>query len=787
MKNETGGLLVFPVGRKLMGVTIAYLLGVWSSSVFAPDWHVSALISAAFLFFFACKKRCRKEAYAMILLCLLAVGNAVSAGCMSVSDSPTQPNTVFSGVITRIERDYRVELSDVEFSDGHETHRPVVVTLMTEENAPMPEMPKIGQRVSGEGRLFAPDEVRNPGGTDGRIRALAEGYELSGYLLPGWMAEGKARFSLAEWFRQQRQSLLKKIQLTFGNSAPLFAAVMIGEKNEIDAEMTAAMRLTGIAHILSVSGMHLNLVSAAAYAMMRLLPLGKRVKRGLRIAVLVMFTGLTGCAVGTKRALIMALMRMYSKARGLRYDRLTALSFAALAITVFSPLKAFDGGFQFSFFVVLGIALLEKPVSALKPIRFLCTYVRPLGEAVIISLCAQVAAIPMQLTLYGYIPMLSLPMNLICCLLMPLVMTGGWLVLMIGEVCEGFAAVCAQMLSVCSDLVEWLSISAAQLDWGILRLPAPGKPLLLLFAVMMMLLSGIIRFGRRRRAAFVASSLMLALLYLPRFNPADRYVQIDVGQGDASLIRSGRHAVVVDVGPESSYDLLRYLRHEGLFVDAVILSHMDEDHAGALNTLLDSEIRIDRVIAAKGSKESAASVAVIDGLHRLEESGKKLEYVEKGDAFSAAGISFDVLSPDGTLSGSNERSLLVHAHIGNQSLLLAGDLPESCEPEIVPSCDVLKVAHHGSRYASSPEFLSMANPNVALISVGGSNRYGHPHQRVLSDLQSIDAQVYRTDESGCITVYLNGNDLDVETMFDASGRNVGRRTRIFRQSDDKGD
>ncbi|MBR5224116.1 MAG: ComEC/Rec2 family competence protein, partial [Clostridia bacterium] len=692
MKIGTGSLLLFPVGRKLMGAAIAYLLGVWSSAVFAPDWRISVLVSFAFLLFFAYRKRCRKEAYAFILLCFLAAGNAASAGCLSVSDSPTLPNTVFTGTVVRIERDYRVELGGVEFLEGGSTNRNVVVTLMTEEDDPLPEMPKIGQWVSGKGRLFAQDEVRNPGGSDGRIRALANGYELSGYLLPGWTAEGEARFSLTEWFRQLRLNLLQKIRRLFGDDAPLFAAVMIGEKSEIDAEITAAMRMTGIAHILSVSGMHLNLVSEAAYVVLRLLPVGKKCARWLHVAVLVMFTGLTGCAVGTIRALLMTLMRLYAKARGLRYDRLTALSFAALVITLFSPLKAFDGGFQFSFFVVLGIALLEKPVARMKSMRLLSKHARPLGEAMTIALAAQMAAVPMQLSLYGYIPLLSLPMNLICGLIMPFVMTGGWCVLLIGTISEDLAVNCARMLSACSSAIERLSVFAAGLDWGILRLPAPDQALLLIAALMMMLASSIIRFGRLRRAAFAVSSALLLLLYLPRFDPAPRYVQLDVGQSDAALIRSGRHAAVVDVGPESSYDLLRYLRHEGLYVDAVILSHLDEDHAGALSLLLNSEIRIDRVITAKGAGENASSIAVLDALKALDASGAELDEVEAGDRLSAAGAAFDVLSPDPFLSGSNERSLLLHAQVGKHSLLLTGDLPQESEPDSVPPCDVLKVA-----------------------------------------------------------------------------------------------
>ena len=782
--NEKRRLLIFPVGRKLMGVTIAYLLGIWSGAVFAPGLWSVGLLGLMILCAVVLRARRHRSVYWLFLLFALAAGSFACNVQLSVNDLPTQPNTLISGTIVRIESDYRVMLDDVELPDGQRTHRPVVVTLMTQENEPVPPTPKVGQYVSGTGRLFAPDEIRNPGGTDGRIRALCSRYELSGYILPGWMAEGAEAFSAAECFRRLRLRLMERVERLFGDEAALFMAVMLGERSEIDAEVTAAMRLTGTAHILSVSGMHLNLISATVGMLLGFLPIGKRAKRLIHVSALVMFTGLTGFAVGTVRALIMTLMRLYAKVKGLRYDRLTALSFAALAITVCSPVKAFDGGFQFSFFVVLGITLLEKPLSALPPLRFLLRHARSFGELLIVALSAQIAAIPMQLSLYGYIPLLSLPMNLLSSLLMPLIMTGGWCVLLIGLAAEEMAMVCAQALSYAGSLFETLSVGATQLSVSILRLPAPRRGILLLVCCAMMLVSGIIRFGRLRKAAFLASVIALIVLYLPQFDPAARYVQLDVGQGDASLIRSGRHVVVVDVGPESSYDLIRYLRHEGLFVDAVVLSHLDKDHAGALKSLLSSEIDVNRVIMAEGAQDSLSSVAVMEGLRLLDEMDIEPEQVKAGDVVSAADVQMIVLSPNDTLSGSNERSLLLYVSAAGKTLLLTGDLPEDCEPEIVPPCDVLKVAHHGSRYASTPEFLSMVQPEMAIISVGASNWYGHPHERVLSDLDAVGAKVLRTDHMGCITVYLE-EELRAKTMLDPSGRNLQRVQRIFRQATEK--
>ena len=129
----------------------------------------------------------------------------------------------------------------------------------------------------------------------------------------------------------------------------------------------------------------------------------------------------------------------------------------------------------------------------------------------------------------------------------------------------------------------------------------------------------------------------------------------------------------------------------------------------------------------------------------------RIEQVQAGDVIEAAGFALRVLSPDGTLVGSNERSLALYSEVGGMTLLTLGDLPATCEMEELPDCDILKVAHHGSRYATSDALIAAATPAVAIISVG-SNSYGHPSERVLSDLAAVGAQVLRTDECGCITV-----------------------------------
>lgn len=758
MKTDLHGRkrLLLPVRRKLALAALAYLAGIYAA-VYAQLSPIWIMMLCAFLLGWAAWRLARrKSALLCIMGILLLAGNCRAGLELSLRDVPTRPGVQITGCVAAIEKPYRVYLRKAEVNGKPLAGRDVLVTLMREEEAGEDEVPvvSVGQTVSGTGRLFGQDEVRNPGGVNRRIQALVDGYELSGYILPGWTAEGSGRFSLREWFRSLRESLLMRTASVFGEQAALFQGVMLGDKSALSGEVSHAMRLTGTVHVLTVSGMHLGMIASVLSSLMRRSGIGRYARLGILGAALGFFACLTGGAAGTVRALIMALLRELARVRGKDYEPLTALSLAALLMTLVRPLWALDASFQFSFFVMLGMILLGRGVSSWinklhVPARF-----RWMLGMVSVSASAQMAALPMQLMFYGYVPVLALPMNLLCGLVMPLLLLGGWLCTLASFLPAWVYGMPAALLGRIGGWFEAVSVAAASVRHGVLRLPAPYAVSVFGFAVLMALLSAHIRFGKRRRSAAALVFVLLTVSYLLRFSPAPRYVQLDVGQGDAALFRSGRRAVLIDVGPADSYDMLRYLRHEGLGVQAVILSHLDEDHAGALGVLADSEVEIPCIVLAEGARHYEISAAVQAGLEQLEAQGTAVYEVRRGDRIGLGGLNIDVLAPDTLSPSSNAHSLLLHAQMAGASFLLTGDLPQESEPADIPDCDVLKVAHHGSGKATSRQLLEKAQPEIALISVGAGNSYGHPSRRVLDALQETGSRVLRTDETGCVTLWL---------------------------------
>lgn len=761
MKRIKQTMLLWPVRRKLMGITAAYLAGILlAQAILLPAAYTG--VFCALLTAWACfRSRRRKSALLSLMAAALLFGNFRAALELSICDEPSSPGAAIEGTVAAIEGDYRVYLDCVFVNGKASVSRPVLVTLMLDEDAQSQPPPvSAGQRISGKGRLFAQEGKRNPGGIDRRVQALCDGYELSGYILPGWTAQGEARFSLREAFRQIRVRLLERTERLFGDRAPLFQGIMLGVRDGIDAELTAALRLTGTAHILTVSGLHVTVLAAAVSFLIGLTPLGGKSGLALLSLFLAGFTLLTGGAPGTLRACLMAVLQKLARIRGQRYDPLTGLSFAALIMTLACPPWAMHASFQFSFLAVLGIHLLAKGLK-----RQLQRWihggiaVNAFVSIVAVSAGAQIAAIPMQLMLYGYVPLLALPMNILSGVFVQLALLGGWGCLLLDFALPAAAALPAGVLSAAAGAFEEMSMALSAVKWAIVRLPSPPGMCMVFFVLAMAAVSGRIFLGRIRKAAAVLALSAFLCGYLPSFRPDARYVQLDVGQGDAAVIRKGRRAVLVDVGPGDSYDMLRYLRHEGLFVDAVLLSHLDEDHAGALRTLLASEVDVPAIVVADGAFDGELSQAVAGGMDLAVQRGIPVHMVRAGDSIGIGEIDMQVLSPTPALAGSNERSMVVYARLCGRSLLLTGDLPQSCEPVILPECDILKVAHHGSKHATSDVFVNMTQPEFALISVGARNSYGHPGKRVLDALDRVGARTLRTDESGCLTLWLEGDEI----------------------------
>ncbi len=269
-----------------------------------------------------------------------------------------------------------------------------------------------------------------------------------------------------------------------------------------------------------------------------------------------------------------------------------------------------------------------------------------------------------------------------------------------------------------------------------------------------------------------------------------KMVVCDVGQGDAILIIKGRNQVLVDGGPSGEKVLACLGEHVPFWdrtIELIVLSNTDYDHLNGLSSVVE-RYEVIQFVTSDGVHSSDSLSKLID---RLDLSRIKVVAVERGDVIKVgqgdtmSQLIFEVLWPPMTnqqnvaiFSGQmdklhreqilgasakrgdlNERSVVLYLLEGGVKVLLNADSGDQTEKELIklgnlPDIDILKVGHHGSKYASTTEYLDKIKPELAVISVGAKNSYGHPTNETLDRLQQIGAQIQRTDQEGTIVIPL---------------------------------
>lgn len=256
----------------------------------------------------------------------------------------------------------------------------------------------------------------------------------------------------------------------------------------------------------------------------------------------------------------------------------------------------------------------------------------------------------------------------------------------------------------------------------------------------------------------------------PDFDKMQDFVKImDVGQADAALIYSNGCSAVIDAGLTSSADdISADLKGADIKdIDALLITHLHMDHAGALAKIAMS-FPIDNLIIP--NRDSSA-----EAMPTVNEAEKRV-VAEKGKVFTATeGMNFNIGEFEVTLlayfpdaTKENDRSIITMAKIGNKKFLFTGDAEKATEADVLAEklnidCDVLKVGHHGSNSSSTAAFLKAASPNYAAISVGKDNMYSHPSNKTIVALKNCGAEVYRTDKNGDISFYVENGNIRVET------------------------
>ena len=528
-------------------------------------------------------------------------------------------------------------------------------------------------------------------------------------------------------------------------------ALLLGRTSELDRGMVARYRRGGLYHLLVVSGLHVALAAGLVLWTLRCLGVFGKKRDALVLSAVLLFVLVAGANPPAVRAGIVGAVLLAARLLERPIPPLQTIGLSALVLFAAAPAQIFSIGTVLTFAAVLGIALFTVPIRARLPARpaFLFT-----GLAA--ALAAQAGTAPILLWRFNVVSAgawltapLSIPLS------SAMIAAGG---LLLAFFAAGvYPAPLVFLFAAGSRILEFLAERASGIAY--LR---PTPPLVAVLAVSLLTLLGATA-ARRLRVPSLAAAALLFLFLAFRRGPAGpsrgfSLEALDVGQGDAILLRWDRRAILVDGGGPFDLDardfgrtrLLPKLLDRGVTrLDAAILTHPHPDHALGLFAVLE-ELPVAAFWRGAGEDENN----LYRDLERIAlERGARPAALLPGRAAVWPRARLTILSSGGPrrkTDATNNQSLVALFERDGRRALLTGDAGAAAESELlrlarVPAADILKVGHHGSRGSTTPEFLAAASPREAVISCGRENRFGHPAPETLRALGEARVPVFRTD------------------------------------------
>ena len=618
---------------------------------------------------------------------------------------------------------------------------------------------KSGERIWGSGILKSIPFPRNPGDYD--IRNYCRRENIKGMIVSKagkWEANGLQEKSINSMFIiPLRRHLISRIEEYFpSEQAEILKGLILGIRRGLPEEFKDRLRLSGLWHLLSLSGLHLGIIAGIVYFAVSIMNIPFRIRPLLIILALGLYCILVETRAPVIRAFIIIALLFGGRLLHRYPDRWNLLALSALIILIFKPWELFSPGFHLTYAAAGSILAVHQNwgESITRRFRYLLksALFRYPFALFIASLAASLGTFPFLAYHFGGLPFVSIPASLI-----GIPLTGFILVLfplfylftfISGTIAGIFSNALWAALEGLGILIEFSGKESFYIytpDFNIWCLLITAIPVFLLIL-------------RRRQWLWV--SFLAANAFIWRDALQDREMRVtflDIGQGNCALIETpGGENILVDAGPRNNkYDsgektIAPFLKRKGIRkIDYLIITHDDRDHIGGLESIV--------------KRFEVVNIILGPSYPPFSEQSQVLHF-NRGSWLKAGGALLIFLHPVKQEGEDNELSIVFNLIYQGHSVLFPGDIPAKTELELIAAgdlldCDLLLVSHHGSKYSSHEAFLAKVSPRWAVISAGRNNPYGHPAPETMVRLQAAGIEAYNIKETGAAVFKINSKGI----------------------------
>lgn len=665
----------------------------------------------------------------------------------------TYDGTTVTGRVTIADYSYETTYAiaaDADMELGGKTFRVRVYLNETEALTP-------GDSVTGDFRI----RMTTQGSLEDPTYHQAEGIFLLAY------SQGDAVITRmdtvpAKYFPAKlRMGIQSVLDSVFPDDTLGFArGLLLGDSSRLSYEEDTAFKVSGIRHIIAVSGLHVSILFSLLYMFSGKRRLSTAV---LGIPLLVLFAAVAGFTPSVTRACVMQLLMILALLFNKEYDPPTALAFSTLVMLCVNPMVITSASFQLSVGCIIGIFLFSNRIGNYllrlfrcpggKSLRARLTYW--IAGSVSVSLSAMVITTPLCAYYFGLVSIVGLFANLLTLWVVSFIFYGIIISCVLGSVLLPAGKLVA-------GLISWPIRYVLGVAKLMAKFPFAAVYTCNVYIVLWLIVSYIILLtlllGKKKHpcvaAACVVGCLCIALAASclePRLDNV-RVTVMDVGQGQCILLQADNQYYLVDCGGDSGHNAAdiaaAQLLSQGITqLDGVLLTHYDADHALGVPDLL-TRIDVKTLylpdIADDGTTKQQLATLYAD----------KVVWITEMTQVSAS-WGLLTMAPGAKLANENECGMCILFQAGNCDILITGDRSIAGERLLIetvdlPKLELLVVGHHGATNSTGFELLSVTKPELAVVSVGEDNAYGHPSQDVLDRLSLIGCQVLRTDLNGTI-------------------------------------